>query len=371
MDSANSRKQADGTVAGVLDASQIKTLGMSLLRHLDQDELDRLSKRKKPLRFSYNSSNGDQSNMSASINSNQADDSIPEDPKGLSRIARISGIRILLFEEFTQQVSVRKRLEAERSSGDPDSSESIRHNEELLQMRAQYALLLQQQVQDIVQSMGHTQAYARGPASDQTLKSIRVEQLATLHLACHLVAFSLELDSVLLTDSATLEQRVQILAQAVTSLIPVPQATTGTAIEDLLQLDSVSRDVDVVETPSQSRGRTQGTVSRDVADRARLIESIYLRPLTVSLGLSLEERPSSVSRELFDSPLFKTESYLLRVKQKFVARFGTQLKDPHEAVGGAGEAVDAVESRLDVLGGACLDWQLQIGFNTTAVHVVN
>ncbi|GJJ70014.1 hypothetical protein EMPS_02363 [Entomortierella parvispora] len=360
-DRANSRKQADGALSGVLDASQIKTLGILLLRHLDQDELDRLSKLKKPLRFSYNSVSIDQPNMSASISSSQADDIISEDPKGLSRIARINGIRILLFEEFTQQMSLRKRLESERSSSEPNSSESVSQIEGLLQMRTQYALLLQQQVQDIVQSMGRTHSYTGGPVNDRALRSIRVEQLSALQLACHLVALSLELDSVPSMDDTTLVQRTRILAQTVASLIPVPLVATVAENEDLLQLHSSSQEAVAVEAvPSQSRERTQETVSRDVADRARLIESIYLRPLSVSLGLSLEERSSSMSRELFDSPLFKTEAYQLRVKQAFIARFGTQSRDPNEAQ-------DTVEPRLDVPQGAYLDWQLQMGFNTTAV----
>ncbi|KAG0042347.1 AP-4 complex subunit beta-1 [Gryganskiella cystojenkinii] len=382
------RLDSGKTTAGVLDAYQIKTLGILLLRHLDQDELDRLSKKKKPLRFSYDSGVEPMS-MSASLSSSQEDDhdlpSASEDPRGFTRIARINGIRMLLLEELTHQVNLKRRLDAEKltmSLNDgSDGSERARQIETLMKTREQYALLLQQQVQDIIQSLGRARYPVRVLNNDYALKTIRTEQLATLQLACHLVAFSLELEISPTGDEGVLASRVRFLSQAVQALIPIPRSEPTTQDEDLLQLHSPVRPVNAVPTDplllsssNKSRaGRLQGgTVSRDVADRARLIESIYLRPLTASLGLALEERPSGSGLprdQHFDSPLFRTEAYRLKVKELFVARFGTQSRagdlDLDSKVDSV--AMDAPSTTLDIAENAHLDWLLQVGFNTLAV----
>ncbi|KAF9582089.1 AP-4 complex subunit beta-1 [Lunasporangiospora selenospora] len=98
----------------VLDAHQVKLLGQVLLRHLDQEELDRIAKKKKPLRFQYEDpsqteeeeEDGDKesSGMSNSAISN------------ISRLARVGGIRILLQEESMHQAIPRQQLELAKST---------------------------------------------------------------------------------------------------------------------------------------------------------------------------------------------------------------------------------------------------------------
>ncbi|KAG0325607.1 AP-4 complex subunit beta-1 [Podila horticola] len=372
----SSKAYSQEPLGTVFDAHQTKTLGLLLLRHLDQDELDRIAKKKKkPLRLQYDNdlrglgheSTGSSTSLDSSImlDSQLLQQQQEELQSGsLSRLARISGIRLLLLEESVQQCLLRKQISSLKDLspvGEPSvsSDKKLEAAEAALAMRSQYTVLLQQQIQDLAQSIRPARADHLGG---------RAEHLSLLYLACHLVAFSIEHgeDSALHdlnTASSIYLQRLEILARVVNQLIP--------------------EDVDIrmsglVDSQTKTPSRTVVTgVSRDVADRARLINAMFLNPLVASAGVA-DQAPDSplvarqtlegTSRHRLDSLLFKTEKYLQMVKQKFVAQFGIN-------------GVSVANSTLSLSSGSApeqgatsnlrdaerQDWLFQVGFNTLAI----
>ncbi|KAG0244889.1 AP-4 complex subunit beta-1 [Actinomortierella wolfii] len=156
---------------GILSALQVKAFGSILLRHLDQDELDRQTKKNKPLRTSYNDNSysgitkggiglhptmSTLSLASSSITNQEEDGDL--DPYissentigGLSNLARAAGIRILMMEEALAQQFLKRQI----LSSKKDSPERQRRQaawDKGREMREMYATLLQQQVQEMVQ----------------------------------------------------------------------------------------------------------------------------------------------------------------------------------------------------------------------------
>ncbi|KAF9297609.1 AP-4 complex subunit beta-1 [Mortierella antarctica] len=370
-----SKAQSQEPQGTIFDAHQTKVLGLLLLRHLDQDELDRIAKKKKkPLRFQYDDdlhglghgSTGSSTSLDSStmLNSQLLQQQEELRSGSLSRLARISGIRLLLLEESVQQCLLQKQIASFKDSSlvaDPavSSGKKLEAAEAALAMRAQYTVLLQQQVQDLAQSIRPARADHLGG---------RAEQLSLLYLACHLVAFSIEHDEDSIAQdldaaSSIYLQRLEILARVVDQLIPEEEEI---------------RKSELVNNQMRAQGRTMVTgVSRDVADRARLINAMFLNPLMASAavedrapGSPLAARQSleGTSRRRLDSPLFKTEQYLQIVKQKFVAQFGVNgvsaAKNTLPLSSGSapeqGATVNLQEAERQ-------DWLFQVGFNTLAM----
>ncbi|KAG0082394.1 AP-4 complex subunit beta-1 [Podila epicladia] len=369
-----SKAQSQEPLGTIFDAHQTKALGLLLLRHLDQDELDRVAKKKKkPLRLQYDNlhdlshgSTGSSMSLDSSImmNSQLLQQQEELQSGSLSRLARISGIRLLLLEESVQQCLLQKQIASFKDSSlvaDPvvSSGKKLEAAEAALAMRAQYTVLLQQQVQDLAQSIRPARADHLGG---------RAEQLSLLYLACHLVAFSIEhgQDSVapdLDAASSIYLQRLEILARVVDQLIPEEEEIGKSELVDN-------------QMKTQSRILVTG-VSRDVADRARLINAMFLNPLVAAAGV-VDRAPGSplvarqtlegTSRRRLDSPLFKTEQYLQGVKQKFVAQFGINgvsaanntLSQPSGSAPEQGATVNLQEAERQ-------DWLFQVGFNTLAM----
>src|SRR5690348_16807460 len=103
---------------GIMDASQVRTLGLLLLRHLDQDELDRMAKRWKPLRYRYDTADGgvSQSASSSTVDLHQHQQQRAQTfPGDISRLARISGLRMLLLEESIQHHHIMKPFSTKHS----------------------------------------------------------------------------------------------------------------------------------------------------------------------------------------------------------------------------------------------------------------
>src|SRR5690554_957698 len=125
----DARKRGEETVigGGIFDALQIKVLGLLLLRHLDQEELDRRAKKKKPLRYRYEHDDGSASSMAMGDSSTLH----REHPGDISRQARISGIRMLLLEESCQQLVLRRQLldssDSLIDSDSPDTEKRCQH----------------------------------------------------------------------------------------------------------------------------------------------------------------------------------------------------------------------------------------------------
>ncbi|KAK3818628.1 MAG: armadillo-type protein [Benniella sp.] len=390
---------SSGDNSGAFSPFQIKVLGLILLRHLDQGELDRLAKKKKPLRFRYDVEQEDSSLSSSTLGmENSLYEQRQQEPGDMSRLARINGIKMLLLEESAQQLSLQQQLqkvseatgttttttidtpigkEQEAQRADQGKEAKLKALQAALAMRSQYALLLQQQVQDLVQSID-TNGSTR--SSNHAYLTRRAEHLAVLNLACHLVAFSVETDhgnGESMSEEAVdlLRRRVDILAQAVDQLIPGSGSRVRSG-EDLLSLESmtVGEHSNPPPSPSElgSHVHPPAGVAKDVADRARLVEALFLVPLSKVLVLSLEtaldDAPKPTPRTIsqanqFDSPLFKTESYLSTVRQKFVAQYGVRTKsfDPESSI-------DQEPMMLGSMDHAILhDWLTQVGFNTLAV----
>ncbi|KAG0197013.1 AP-4 complex subunit beta-1, partial [Mortierella sp. GBA30] len=406
-------KKQMGDPSGVLDAFHIKVLGLLLLRHMDQEELDRISKKKKPLRFRYD--NDDDNNSSTSsvnqILSKTAQDLQHREGGGdISRLARISGIRMLLLEESSQQLVLRKQLQniddVEKSSPTPlidsappsppscfsrDSEKKKSTIKAALEMRSQYAHLLQQQVQDLVQSIdyhqhssrrGMTMAAASVSVDDESFLRTKAEQIAVLHLACHLVAFSIEHEDLLEQETTVianlLHHRLDILAQAVDQLIPVEpvvalssrlhhdQADEARDIILLLETGPVEEDNPPTEqTLGETKSASSDCISKDVVHRARMIETFILTPLLGSSTSPDSSADRPINRGVpsgFNSAYFQSEKYKQIAKQKIVALFGAR---------GLPLSEQTKESRSrDTVGVSYLsdmDWSCQIGFNTLAV----
>ncbi|KAI8596510.1 armadillo-type protein, partial [Dissophora ornata] len=370
---------------GIFAAFQIKALGTLLLRHLDQGELDRLAKKKKPLRFRYddNSNGEDSASISSSTHLHQGEQrQYQQQPGEISRLSRISGIRMLLLEESAQQFILREELVEDGSdqAADAERKNRLQIIQFTLKMRAQYALLLQQQVQDMVQSIDThiaTTATSTIRRSDIAYMKARAEQIAVLHLACHLVAFSIEhgqggTDADLQQDNELLSRRLDILAQAVDQLIPGPGSKFPQYENDLLTKDGSPVDDILVEGEhGGNEERRVESVSRDVADRARLIEALFLVPIANAVLSRPSSRTVSNTNQ-FDSPVFKTKAYQHLLKQKFVSQFGIRGKNR----GAAAEDTkvldtprnhDSTSVLQDMDRLARLDWLFQVGFNTLAV----
>ncbi|KAF8979555.1 hypothetical protein BGZ52_004818, partial [Haplosporangium bisporale] len=334
------------------------------------DELDRIAKKKKkPLRFQYDNDlhdlghggAGSSTSLDSStmLNSQLLQQQEELQSGSLSRLARISGVRLLLLEESVQQCLLQKQISSLKDSSlvveaSVSSDNKLEAAEAALAMRAQYTMLLQQQVQDLAQSLRPARADHLGG---------RAEQLSLLYLACHLVAFSIEHgeDSVVQHQDigpSTYLQRLEILARVTDQLIPEEAEL------------SKSRPADS-QAKTLNRTVVMG-VSRDVADRARLINAMFLNPLVAIADV--DQAPDSplvarlaleaTSRQRLDSPLFKTEKYLQIVKQKFVAQFGvnggsvanntTSISKPEQGTTNLQEAERQ-------------DWLFQVGFNTLAI----
>ncbi|KAF9207015.1 AP-4 complex subunit beta-1 [Haplosporangium sp. Z 27] len=357
------RTEETARLGGIFEPLQIKLLGILLLRHLDQDELDRLAKKKKPLRFIYD--DGDNASGENPLSTHP----YSEHSGDISRLARISGLRMLLLEESTQQLSLLRQFRI--TAVDPeDESSKIKTQgvQQALEMRTQYALLLQQQVQEMVQSLDITIAHAT--KSDQAYMQARAEQIAILQLACHLVAFSIDQEQTCKdlnlenqsNDADVLKRRLDILAQAVDQLIPATPTPVGG--------DPVSVETDNLlyanqQYSSNIRVRME-SVSRDVADRARLIESLFLIPLLSSESSSLSDisAPRAVSQShQFDSPIFKTDTYRQLTRQKFVKQFGVNAQLGTDSI--ESDKTQDTSVNMDKL--LIYDWCFQIGFNTLAV----
>ncbi|KAF9123729.1 AP-4 complex subunit beta-1 [Mortierella sp. 14UC] len=364
---------------GIMDASQVRILGLLLLRHLDQDELDRMAKRWKPLRYRYdNSADGSPSPTLSTSSLNQH--RVQSFPGDVSRLARISGLRMLLLEEGIQHHHIIKPLLIDKqtgaeTSGNDDNDSRIATARLAIEKRSPYVELLQQQVQDMVQSIDTTpySPTAAGP-SDRTLRTTRDEQLAILHLACRLVAFSIEHQDPSQGNQALLNQSLAILAQAVGRLSigegnrHQQQPSRAGAGGDLLTLDTDTTLQDARDVaPSNAYRNVVGSrVSRDVVDQALLIHSVFLRPLLDSISTPAATTdfilpvttPSSLN-----SPFFKTEKYRQLVRQKFVDQFGVHPKKTAPSPG----KEDPVAPPIDVARLLNYDWCFQIGFNTLAV----
>ncbi|KAF9285161.1 AP-4 complex subunit beta-1 [Mortierella alpina] len=368
--------------SGVLDAFQIKALGLLLLRHLDQDELDRLAKKKKPLRFQYDHDN---SSASSNLDKSLQHTSEVHQTGTVSRLARVGGIRILLLEESCQQLVLRKQLQSVDSNplplimdsppvGSAEKEKKLTAIKSALEMRSQYAHLLQQQVQDLVQSIDQCSKLITPTAaiSDATFLRIKAEQIAVLNLACHLVALSIEHEDTLHLDNNTLfHQRLNILAQAVDQLIPCEpeQPSSYQGGHDLLSLEMEpsSQGVRLRETTKPAEYH----VSMDVADRARMIETLFLTPLLSSNNSADSDpagahppRPASRGNFL-SAPHFQSENYKQIVQQKLVNLFGVSSAAGQASPERADNTVRNKENNLAQQ--AYREWTFQIGFNTMAV----
>ncbi|KAF9436975.1 AP-4 complex subunit beta-1 [Entomortierella beljakovae] len=366
----------------IFEPLQIKYLGILLLRHLDQDELDRLAKKKKPLRFRYDNEDEDTT----------LSEHMPHVSTGnISRLARASGIRMLLLEESAQQLSLRKQIQlaeveykgsidgASDDDSDNETKKKIRGIQQALEMRTQYALLLQQQVQDMVQSLDT--AALSIPKSDYSYMQTKAEQLAILQLSCHLVAFSIEQDP---ETKDTTEQpnnievfrrRLDILTQAVDQLIPANPTINSESENSPSEINLVSFETD---NPSMTLKENHSTgskhlvptesVSRDVEDRARLIESLFLVPLRSSIAdptLADSQSLRAMSQNNpFDSPIFKTEAYLRLARQKFATQFGISQKN--SLMNPRKEDRAFSDIHMNMKKSLYFDWCYQVGFATLA-----
>ncbi|KAG0201294.1 AP-4 complex subunit beta-1 [Mortierella sp. NVP41] len=369
-------KQDGEGYRGIMDASQIRILGLLLLRHLDQDELDRMAKRWKPLRYRYDTD--------GSASPTGTIDHRPQSfPGDISRLARISGLRMLLLEESIQHHIIMRQASANSSTGTTtttaaaaptspgDEDSRFAAAKSAIEKRSPYVELLQQQVQDMIQSIDTTpySSTAAGP-SDDAIRTTRDEQLAVLHLACHLVAFSLEHQDTLQLDQTTLlNQSLAILAQAVGRLTVVgdDRARSSSPCQpvggDLLTLDTDTEPSAQTSRVSVAKVSERSRISRDVIDRAQLINSLFLGPLLGETSSSTTALPPTPTSS-FDSPFFKTEKYRQLVRQKLVHQFGirqpktifsTENKDQGQSV------------PIDVARLLYQDWRFLIGFNTLAV----
>ncbi|KAF9956389.1 AP-4 complex subunit beta-1 [Mortierella alpina] len=370
------KRQTDDP-SGVLDAFQIKALGLLLLRHLDQEELDRLAKKKKPLRFQYDHDNGSaSSNLDKSLQISHQD----HQTDAVSRLARVGGIRILLLEESCQQLVLRKQLQLVDSDPLPLISDSPPANnaekdkqlltiKSALEMRLQYAHLLQQQVQDLVQSIDQCSRISTPTAtiSDATFLRIKAEQIAVLNLACHLVALSIEHEDPLRPEDNTLfHQRLDILAQAVDQLIPSepepPLRYQGG--HDLLSLETELSGQELALTETATTRPADYHVSADVADRARTVETLFLIPLLSSNPADSES--AAVSRgNRYSAPHFQSENYKRIVKQKFTNLFGVSRASSPESADHTKSLLRGKEGNLAQQ--AYWEWAFQVGFNTLTV----
>lgn len=368
-----------------MDASQVRILGLLLLRHLDQDELDRMAKRWKPLRYRYDTAvDGNSSTPSASsstLDLNQQQQRPQTFPGDVSRLARIKGLQMLLLEESIQHhIIMKQQLSTKLLTGTTDSrvaspeenggSSVSAATKSAIEKRLPYVELLQQQVQDMVQSID-TVPYsltAAGP-SDSTIEATRDEQLAILHLVCHLVAFSIEHQDSSQLDQSRFAQRLAILAQAIGRLTmgdevspqPPRQPVEGRKGSDLLTLDTDTA-TPVKETSNSNRDVVRSKVSRDVVDQAQLIHSLFLRPLLDSIASTTTELPPlPATTQSLDSPFFKTEKYRQLVRQKLTDQFGVQ---PKTTAPSADQDLSAPP--IDMARLLHYDWRFQIGFNTLA-----
>ncbi|KAG9323605.1 hypothetical protein KVV02_006894 [Mortierella alpina] len=370
--------------SGVLDAFQIKALGLLLLRHLDQEELNRLAKKKKPLRFQYDHDN---SSVSSNLDKSLLHTSQDHQTGAVSRLARVGGIRILLLEESCQQLALRKQLQSIDSDPPPlivdsppvGNAEKEKRRSAImsaLEMRSQYAYLLQQQVQDLVQFIDQCSKMATPTAaiSDATFLRIKAEQIAVLNLACHLVALSIEHEDTLHPDTNTLlHQRLDILAQAVDQLIPSEpeqQPSSYQGGHDLLSLEEEPSSQGVV--PRATTRPAEYHVSMDVADRARMIETLFLIPLLSSnppdsdaAAGALPQRPTSRGN-LLSAPHFESENYKQIVKQKLVNLFGVRRTASLVSTDRVDNSTVRCEEN-NLARQAYWEWTFQIGFNTLAV----
>ncbi|KAF9983591.1 AP-4 complex subunit beta-1 [Mortierella antarctica] len=358
----------------------IEALGLLLLRHLDQEELNRLAKKKKPLRFHYdhdNSSNLDKSLLHISQDHQTG---------AVSRLARVGGIRILLLEESCQQMVLRKQLQLIDSDplplivDSPPVGNAEKEKKRLaimsaLEMRSQYAYLLQQQVQDLVQSIDQCSKMATPTTSisDATFLRIKAEQIAVLNLACHLVTLSIEHEDTLHPDTnPLLYQRLEILAQAVDQLIPSEpeqQPSSYQGGQDLLSLEEEPSSQGVA--PRATTRPAEYHVSMDVADRARMIETLFLIPLLSSNPPDSDaaagvfpQRPTNRGN-LLSAPHFESENYKQIVKQKLVNLFGVRRTASLVSTDRVDSTVRCEENNLARQ--AYWEWTFQIGFNTLAV----
>ncbi|KAG0377051.1 AP-4 complex subunit beta-1 [Mortierella sp. AD032] len=366
---------------GIMDASQVRILGLLLLRHLDQDELDRMAKRWKPLRYHYdNSTDGSSSPTPRTGTLDQP--RAQTFPGDISRLARIGGLRMLLLEEGIQHHLLMKPLLPNNQAGGAtsngnDDESRIATARSATEKRLPYVELLQQQVQDMVQSIDTTpySPTAAGP-SDSTLRTTREEQLAILHLACHLVAFSIEHQDPSQDNPTLLTQRLAILAQAIGRLSigeeRVCQQQPLRGREDLLTLDTDTTGQNARDTTTTNTHRNleRSKVSRDVVDQVLLIHSLFLRPLLDAMSTSTSTTATdfhvltaatSTSSSSFDSPFFKTERYRQLVRQKLVDQFGVQSK---KTTPSSDETLAMWPVNITHL--LHNDWRFQIGFNTLA-----
>lgn len=370
---------------GIMDASQVRILGLLLLRHLDQDELDRMAKRWKPLRYRYDTADGgiSQSASSSTIDLHQHQQQKAQGfPGDISQPARISGLRMLLLEEAIQHHHIMKPLSTKHSTKTTDTliASPVEHDDSglsaaakaAIEKRLPYVELLQQQVQDMVQSID-TVPYpptAAGP-SDSSIRATRDEQLAILHLACHLVAFSIEHQVASQIDQTHFVQRLAILAQAIARLTMGEERTQRPLRQpvadggDLLALDTdaVLSEKDAVNTDMDT---VRSKVSRDVVDQAQLIHSLFLRPLldATSESTTIELPPLRATTQSLDSPFFKTEKYRQLVHQKLVDQFGVRPKST--AMAPSTDQDQTTTRPIDVARQLHHDWRFQIGFNTLA-----
>ncbi|KAF9115470.1 AP-4 complex subunit beta-1 [Mortierella sp. AM989] len=383
------RSEETSRIGGIFEPLQIKSLGILLLRHLDQGELDRLAKKKKPLRFRYDEDEDDNNASSVRINNVLSGD--------ISRLARISGLRMLLLEESAQQLSLCKQIQkiVDTTPSNPEDEGTkmkAQGVQQALEMRAQYVLLLQQQVQDMVQSLDATIADTISPAkSDQVYLRVRAEQIAVLQLACHLVAFSIEHDhghavqnlESQSDDADIFKRSLDILTQAVDQLIP---ADVNAKLEsedlaignELVSFETDDPSIASLQQQSSSDRRKHGSrvevVSRDVADRARLIESLFLVPLfstaTGSALTKVSALPTVSQNNQFYSPIFRTEAYRQLAEQKIVEQFGTKGSRSLLVTASTGD-ISSGDTELDMSMNMDellhYDWFFQVGFNTLAI----
>ncbi|KAF9576905.1 AP-4 complex subunit beta-1 [Mortierella alpina] len=382
------KKQADDP-SGVLDAFQIKALGLLLLRHLDQEELDRLAKKKKPLRYQYDHDND---SMSSSLSNSLQQHTSQEHQTGtVSRLARIGGIRILLLEESCQQLVLRKQLQSvdldpppliidSPPAGSAEKDQRLLAIKSALEMRSQYAYLLQQQVQDLVQSIDRSSKMTAPTAaiSDANFLRINAEQIAVLNLACHLVALSIEHEDTPHPDNnfllLLLHQRLNILAQAVDQLIQSepekPSSYPGG--QDLLSLEPEPSTAKRVASPREKTRHADYHVSTEVADRARMIETLFLIPLSSShhppasdpTDVVSPQRPVMSRESPLHAPHFQSEHYKQIVRQKFVNLFGVRRP---AGLAPITDRTDIRNEENNLAQQAYRDWTFQIGFNTLAV----
>lgn len=369
---------------GIMDASQVRILGLLLLRHLDQDELDRMAKRWKPLRYRYDTADGgiSQSASSSTVDLHQHQQQRAQSfPGDISRLARISGLRMLLLEESIQHHHILKPLNTKHSAKTTDTLvESTVESDNsglpaaakvVIEKRLPYVELLQQQVQDMVQSIDMVpySPTAAGP-SDSSIRATRNEQLAILHLACHLIAFSIEHQDASQVDQTHFVQRLAILAQAIARLTvgveraqrPSRQPVTDGG--DLLTLDTDAAPLGK-DAANTDMGIVRSKVSRDVVDQAQLIHSLFLRPLldATSEFTTTELPPLLETTQSFDSPFFKTEKYRQLVHRQLVDQFGVRPKSTATA---PPTDQDQITPPIDVARLLHHDWHFQIGFNTLA-----